>query len=163
MAHLAYIQSIMTHTQHYKYRGTFRVLHSKYCDTFRALILIHSITFKALTLVLLCKHEMKHPLTQQLHYWAGLSWDRIENTQTISQLFWSDNMHCYRFIAMNPYLWSLIHIFILIKHYSGLVLCCSTPPAKKTVVLRAQDHKKNPKFKGWQWDLKNPKFKGEKD
>ena len=39
----------------------------------------------------------------------------------------------------------------------------STPPAKKTepsnLVLRAQDHKKNPKFKGWQWDLKNPKFK----
>ena len=30
----------------------------------------------------------------------------------------------------------------------------STPPAKKTepsnLVLRAQDHKKNPKFKGWQ-------------
>ena len=39
----------------------------------------------------------------------------------------------------------------------------SIPPAKKTepsnLVLRAQDHKKNPKFKGWQWDLKNPKFK----
>jgi len=44
-----------------------------------------------------------------------------------------------------------------------LFLLHSTPPAKKTepsnLVLRAQDHKKNPKFKGWQWDLKNPKFK----
>ena len=43
------------------------------------------------------------------------------------------------------------------------ILTISTPPAKKTepsnLVLRAQDHKKNPKFKGWQWDLKNPKFK----
>ena len=33
-------------------------------------------------------------------------------------------------------------------------LFLSTPPAKKTepsnLVLRAQDHKKNPKFKGWQ-------------
>ena len=71
---------------------------------------------------MLCKHEMKHPLTQQLEYWARRSSKRIENTQTISQLFWSDNMHCYSFIAMNPYLKPLIHIFILIKHYSGLVL-----------------------------------------
>jgi hypothetical protein len=38
--------------------------------------------------------------------------------------------------------------------FSWKVLDDSTPPAKKTepsnLVLRAQDHKKNPKFKGWQ-------------
>ena len=49
-----------------------------------------------------------------------------------------------------------------LNHYSRilkfvaviLLLKNSTPPAKKTepsnLVLRAQDHKKNPKFKGWQ-------------
>ena len=51
----------------------------------------------------------------------------------------------------------------LIDHFSQVFYMLSTPPAKKTepsnLVLRAQDHKKNPKFKGWQWDLKNPKFK----
>ena len=40
------------------------------------------------------------------------------------------------------------------KHFVKLI---STPPAKKTepsnLVLRAQDHRKNSKFKGWQWDL----------
>ena len=121
-------------------------MHSKYYDTFTALQVswyIPCITFKVhlkyilsrvlwftvlhsrhlyTFTVLLCKHEMKHPLTQQVQYWARRSWDWIENTQTISQLFWSENMHCYRFIAMNPCLWPLIHIFILIKHYSGLDL-----------------------------------------
>ena len=45
-----------------------------------------------------------------------------------------------------------------VKHYirgpEGSISYLSTPPAKKTepsnLVLRAQDHKKNPKFKGWQ-------------
>ena len=50
-----------------------------------------------------------------------------------------------------------------LAHQTENVIDTSTPPAKKTepsnLVLRAQDHKKNPKFKGWQWDLKNPKFK----
>ena len=38
-----------------------------------------------------------------------------------------------------------------LPHFSFRI---STPPSKKTapsnLVLRAQDHKKNPKFKGWQ-------------
>ena len=106
MAHLAYIQSIMTRSQHYKYRDTLTVLHSKYCDTFRVLWHIHKITFKAL----------RHIYSIALRAWnetptyaaASILGATMENTQTISQLFWSDNMHCYRFIAMNPSLRPLI-------------------------------------------------------
>ena len=34
---------------------------------------------------------------------------------------------------------------------------------RRSVFGLKKKKKKNPKFKGWQWDLKNPKFKGEKD
>ena len=103
-----HIQSIMMHSEYYiqsivlysQYYIQSIVIHSEYYETFTVLHSRHEYTFT----VLLCKHEMKHPLTQQLEYWARRSWNRMENTQTISQLFWSDNMHCYSFIAMNPYL-----------------------------------------------------------
>ena len=49
-------------------------------------------------------------------------------------------------------------IIILEPPNQWLGLLFSTPPVKKTepsnLVLRAQDHKKNPKSEGLQWDLR---------
>ena len=95
-----------------------------------------------------------NPIHHQLifYHWANIKWpfflQKIESFHGLQLIFWRQ-LDMDIVVCKTHFLWTNNRV--------------STPPAKKTepsnLVLRAQDHKKNPKFKGWQWDLKNPKFK----